>query len=470
MSLNEVNYQKVLADHDSFPPDLEIVVQTSDPSCSIQRQKFPCHRLLMSIASPYFRSRLRNPEDKWILFEETNPAAFKEVIDFIYHKRPFKIQNGGVGSSFLYIKLVLEVLCLAVKLRLPKLVKFCEEVVEKKITLTSANSRQVQDFLSSNEDVTLSTRNGLLLKYKSVARRMLIKAGVPPEERKEQLEIEMQRFATAANPDALSADYFNSSFRSAAPSILNQTARSMYYGEERSVANTTSRSVFHEEDEVEIVLDSSPPRMAVSHPPLVHVVSNSPQAVSDPRQEVEHSPQPPSPRLSPLQPQFAPQAASSSHQQLVSVASPSFLGCSASPLLDEGNLFDAYENNNSVVNTVADNPVDYLSEGGQPHQVPSFCSTPNPYLASESNAAPFETPRFASTPNPYLESEPNPEPTPMDTSSPSFEELVLLVKNIKKLDSSQQQNVLEHIRKLERENPSLVRKVHEQLMNPTNLQ
>ena len=99
----------------------------------------------MSIASPYFRSRLQNPEDKWILFEETNPAAFREVVDFIYHKRPFKIQNGRLGSSFSYIKLVLEVLCLAVKLRLPKLVKFCEEVVEKKITLTSANSRQVHD-------------------------------------------------------------------------------------------------------------------------------------------------------------------------------------------------------------------------------------------------------------------------------------------------------------------------------------
>ena len=109
------------------------------------RQKFPCHRLLMSIASTYFRSRLRNPEEKWILFDETNPEAFKEVVNFIYHKRHFKIQNGGLGSSFSYIKLVLEVLCLAVKFRLRKLVKFCEEVVEKKINLTSANSQQVQD-------------------------------------------------------------------------------------------------------------------------------------------------------------------------------------------------------------------------------------------------------------------------------------------------------------------------------------
>ena len=40
MSLNEVNYQKVLADHDSFPPDLDIIVQTSDTSCSIMRYKW----------------------------------------------------------------------------------------------------------------------------------------------------------------------------------------------------------------------------------------------------------------------------------------------------------------------------------------------------------------------------------------------------------------------------------------------
>ena len=293
-----------------------------------------------------------------------------------------------------------------------------------------------------------------------MARRSIIKAGVPPEERRRHLEAEMERFATAVNPDALSTDYFNSSFRSAAPSTLNQTARSMYYQEERSVANTTTRSVFHEEeeDEVEIVLDSSPPRMAVSHPPLV--VSQSPQAVSYPRQEVEHSPQPPSPRNSPLQPQFS--------HQLVSVASPSFLGCPAAPLPDEGNLVDAYQN------SLVDNPEDYFSDGGQLHpQVPRFCSTPNPYLAPESNAASYETPRFASTPNPYLEPEPNPEPTTMDTvsstTSPSFEELVRLVKNIKKLDSSQQQNLLEHIRKLERENLSLVMKIHQQL-NRTDLQ
>ena len=107
------------------------------------RQKFGCHRLLLSIASPYFSARLQRSNDQWILFNDTNPEAFQKIIDFIYHKRPFKVRNGGLGSSFSFIKLVLEVLCLAVKFELPKLVKFCEDVVEKKITVTSANCQQV---------------------------------------------------------------------------------------------------------------------------------------------------------------------------------------------------------------------------------------------------------------------------------------------------------------------------------------
>ena len=78
-----------------------------------------------------------------MIFNNTNPEAFKKVIDFIYHKSPFKVKRGCLGSSFSYIKLVLEVLCLAVKFKLPKLVKFCEDVVEKKITVTSANCQQV---------------------------------------------------------------------------------------------------------------------------------------------------------------------------------------------------------------------------------------------------------------------------------------------------------------------------------------
>ena len=162
MSLNEVNWQKVFSDNDSFPPDLVIIVQTSDKSCSIQRygrlfrhsklarrincsrQKFGCHKLLLSVASPYFCSQLSKNKDEWMLFSDINPEAFQKVIDFIYHKRPFKVHNGGLGSSFSCIKLVLEVLCLAVKFQLPKLVKFCEEVVDKRLTLTTENSLQVK--------------------------------------------------------------------------------------------------------------------------------------------------------------------------------------------------------------------------------------------------------------------------------------------------------------------------------------
>ena len=96
------------------------------------------------MASPYFCSQLSKNKDEWMVFNDINPEAFQKVIDFIYHKRPFKVHNGGLGSSFSCIKLVLEVLCLANKFQLPKLVKFCEEVVDKRVTLTNENSLQVK--------------------------------------------------------------------------------------------------------------------------------------------------------------------------------------------------------------------------------------------------------------------------------------------------------------------------------------
>ena len=99
---------------------------------------------------------------------------------------------------------------------------------------------------------------------------------------------------------------------------------------------------------------------------------------------------------------------------------------------------------------------------------PRFCSTPNPYPCSTPNPyldpQPDPAPEEAFTPNPYLDSEPNPEQSPVVNStliceSLTLEELVLLVKNIKNLSKSDQQNLLDHIRKLERENPSLVREI-----------
>ena len=110
----------------------------------IFRQKFACHRLLLSVVSTYFQERLHNWQDQWLFFDDTSPEAFQKVIDFIYHKKPFKIGKSGVpGSSFQFIKMTLEVLGLANKFRLAKLVNHCEEVVAMKIRLTRDNCQQV---------------------------------------------------------------------------------------------------------------------------------------------------------------------------------------------------------------------------------------------------------------------------------------------------------------------------------------
>ena len=169
-----------------------------------------------------------------------------------------------------------------------------------------------------------------MLKFKSVARRRLVRAGVSREEMQQRLHEEMQRFAAATDQEEFATD-FNASFHSVATSRLNQTARSLYYQEEES------------EDEVEIVLDSSPPRMAL---PATPEVAGS------------HPP----PTYSPLQSSSAPLTASSSQQMLstISVVSPSFLGYASTPDNDEGNLFDAY-NNNSFMDTAPINPGDGFS-------------------------------------------------------------------------------------------------------------
>ena len=96
---------------------------------------------------------------------------------------------------------------------------------------------------------------------------------------------------------------------------------------------------------------------------------------------------------------------------------------------------------------------------------PRVCSTPNPFhLEPRPNVAPLEAPRFASSPNPHQDLEPNPGPSiavvhATQSQSPTFEELVVLVKNIKKLSRDRQDNLLNYIRKLERENPNLVRRI-----------
>ena len=81
----------------------------------------------------------------------------------------------------------------------------------------------------------------------------------------------------------------------------------------------------------------------------------------------------------------------------------------------------------------------------------------------ENRSSCHDGPRFASTPNPYIEVEPNPESPPAVESSPTFEELVHLVKNISSLSSDQQHTLVDHIKRLERENPTFVEKIRREL-------
>ena len=81
----------------------------------------------------------------------------------------------------------------------------------------------------------------------------------------------------------------------------------------------------------------------------------------------------------------------------------------------------------------------------------------------ENRSSLYDGPSFASTPNPYIEVAPNPESPPAVESSPTFEELVHLVKNISSLSSDQQHNLVDHIKRLERENPTLVERIQREL-------
>ena len=257
----------------------------------------------------------------------------------------------------------------------------------------------------------------------------------------------MQVFATAVGSNQLDTD-FN------ATSTLNQTARSLYYQEHGNVAcstpNPASRSMFQDQEEEfeEIVLDSSPPRMST---PLQTI------------QLVETSPPPrPSSGSPDRRPPISPLAASSNSHQLptssITLAPSSFLGCSSptSSSLDNDNFFDAYNNNwdNDLGHGAQSLVQERGLEGERDH-------APNGDFENRSGF--HDGPRFASTPNPYIEVEPNPESPPAVESSPTFEELVHLVKNISSLSSDQQHNLVDHIKRLERENPTLVEKIQREL-------
>ena len=214
----------------------------------------------------------------------------------------------------------------------------------------------------------------------------------------------MQVFATAVGSNQLDID-FN------ATSTLNQTARSLYYQEHGNVAcltpNPASRSMFqdHEEEFAEIVLDSSPPRMSI---PLQTI------------QLVETSPPPGPSSNSPYQrPPISPLAASSNSHQLptsaITLAPPSFLGCSSptSPTLDTDNFFDAY--NNNWDNDLGHRAQNLVQESGLEGERDLALNGD-----FENRSSFYDGPRFASTPNPYIDIEPNPESPPAVESSPNF--------------------------------------------------
>ena len=256
----------------------------------------------------------------------------------------------------------------------------------------------------------------------------------------------MQVFATAVGSNQLDTD-FN------ATSTLNQTARSLYYQEHGNVAcsttNPASRSMFQDQEEEieEIVLDSSPPRMSI---PLQTI------------QLVETSPPRPSSDSPDRRPPISPLAASSNSHQLptpsITLAPSSFLGCSSptSPSLDNDNFFDAY--NNNWDNDLGHGAQSLVQERGLEGERDDALNGD-----FENRSGFHDGPRFASTPNPYIEVEPNPESPPAAESSPTFEELVHLVKNISSLSSDQQHNLVDHIKRLERENPTLVEKIQREL-------
>ena len=56
----------------------------------------------------------------------------------------------------------------------------------------------MRNLLSSNEDVTVTARNDILQKFKSLARRKFSKTQLSSKEKEQQLRIEVQQFASIA--------------------------------------------------------------------------------------------------------------------------------------------------------------------------------------------------------------------------------------------------------------------------------
>ena len=381
MSLNEVNWSAVLADPATFPPDLEVVASTSDPTCSVLRQRFACHRLLLSVSSPVLHAELRRLQGSALQLQDTNPQAFAKVLEFIYHRKPFRVHNGELGSSFQFAKLVLDVLDLAAQLQLPKLVRFCEEVAEQKVVVTSTNCGALQALLCSSPLVTVAARSSLILKFRSVARRQLARRGVTAAEMAPHLEREVAWFTGVSaagpgnwggspshppplHPSSHPPPLHPSSLRGSSPPRAASLASSLHYH--------ASSMVFHE----------SP----AFSPPLASTPTPQPSSPVWASSQASHTSSPP--------------------RRALTVVSSTFLGCSSPP--QAGNLFDCYSSAAASV----------------PGIVPSLPTTPGPA-----------------------------DPTHEEIE---LEDVLALVTNFRSLDRVRQEELVDYIKRKERDDPEMV--------------
>ena len=99
-------------------------------------RRFYGHRILLAAVSPVFQSELfkeessllRLTKDKEriiIIVDDSSPAAFQKMLEFIYYEKPFKLNNSrGEINDTEGISLILDTLHLAVKYRLVKLKSF----------------------------------------------------------------------------------------------------------------------------------------------------------------------------------------------------------------------------------------------------------------------------------------------------------------------------------------------------------
>ena len=132
MSLNEVDWRKILTDHKSFPRDVEIRVTEEEGGIT---EIFYCHKILLAAVSPFFQEVFFGKDfspskcGKMAVLEihKQNPKAFQKVLEFIYQqKKPFNLDISKQTLFATRIGLLMDITELAVKFKLQKLEKFCQ--------------------------------------------------------------------------------------------------------------------------------------------------------------------------------------------------------------------------------------------------------------------------------------------------------------------------------------------------------